>query len=88
GGLGLPIPSDIRSLAGTVESVATDSLIINPYAIGPTSPTDTSSKVTVMVDSNTVIERLKQKDATVIQKENVAFVEAMKNHDLKTPPIP
>lgn len=82
----VPIPGGTRSIGGTVENVSDSGFIIttstsNPYFSGGPSVRN------VLVNKETVIERLIQKDPATIQAEQAVFmVEMQKLQESKTAP--
>lgn len=73
----LPIPpGGIRGLTGTVEDISSSGFTLKASAYDPFASKGPSSR-DVSVDSNTVIERLVQKDSATMQKEQAAFMEKL-----------
>ena len=70
------IPSGMRAIGGTVESVTDSGFILKVPSFDPSA--SVMSVRTVSVNQATIIERLIQKDSATIQKEQSAFMEQIK----------
>ena len=84
-----PMPSDIRTVTGTVKSISGNTLVLSvlPQTIG-----SNIAERTVSIDSSTKVVQETQKSSAVFQKEVNAFMKKMNagnsNENSLTPPTP
>lgn len=81
----IPIPSDIRSLTGTVESVSGNTFVL---AVEPGIFGQNLSKRTVTIAGNTKVFTQKEKDSNTLQKEFDEYTKLEKSNKNTTPPTP
>ncbi|VAW32406.1 hypothetical protein MNBD_CPR01-55, partial [hydrothermal vent metagenome] len=81
----IPIPSDIRSLTGTVESVSGNTFVL---AVEPGIFGQNLSKRTIAITSNTKVFTQKEKDSNTLQKEFDEYTKLEKSNKDTTPPTP
>lgn len=72
------MPADLRSISGAVKSVSGDSIVIKVNSFASASSASSDER-TVVAMSSTVIERNKQKDTNVFQKEIEAYNAKMRS---------